>query len=167
MRVKLGCALVLSLLFDAKGVLPMSFSKFREAAKEAAQASVGDASPELLQCDPRGGGLGEEAVMSAGSKVVGKLSFDGVARLDGHVEGEINARRKLVIGTTAVINAKVCGGEIFVKGTVNGDICAAERLSLQKPARVKGNISTPSLSIEEGVFFEGSCKMTGDANSPK
>ena len=46
-----------------------------------------------------------------------------------------------------------------VHGVVNGDIIAAQRLELGRAAKVNGNIQTPSLVIEQGAVFEGSCKM--------
>lgn len=105
-----------------------------------------------------------EAFLGKGSKVVGSLSFSGPADLDGEVEGEITSNERLTIGESAVINAKISGGEIVVKGTVNGDIIASKRLSLKKPARVTGNLIATNLSIEEGVVFEGKCSMN-DARS--
>ena len=104
------------------------------------------------------GGTKNIAFLGQGSKVVGTLTFSGPVEIDGYVEGELNAD-KLVIGEAAVINAKVNGAEITVKGNVTGDITASKRLILQKPARVVGNITSANLSIEEGVIFEGQCAM--------
>jgi cytoskeletal protein CcmA (bactofilin family) len=46
-----------------------------------------------------------------------------------------------------------------IHGTINGDIIATQRLELGRAAKVHGNIQTPSLIIEQGAIFEGSCKM--------
>lgn len=107
---------------------------------------------------PLSGGQKPIAFLGQGSKVVGTLNFSGPVELDGYIEGELNAD-KLTIGESAVINAKINGAEIIVKGTVNGDIVATKRLLLQKPAKVVGNITSTNLSIEEGVLFEGQCSM--------
>lgn len=107
-------------------------------------------------------GIGQtklEAFLGKGSKVVGNLTFTGPVELDGHVEGEINAQDRITVGESAVINARIIGGEVIVKGTVNGDISASKRLSLKRPAKIIGNISSANLSIEEGVVFEGKCMM--------
>jgi cytoskeletal protein CcmA (bactofilin family) len=42
---------------------------------------------------------------------------------------------------------------------LNGDIIAGQRIELGRAAKVSGNIQTPSLVIEQGAVFEGSCKM--------
>lgn len=102
-----------------------------------------------------------EAFLGQGSKVVGKLTFNGPVELGGYIEGEINSQKQLTIGETAVINAKIVGSEVLVRGTVNGDIVASKRLCLKTPAKVIGNITSKNLSIEEGVVFEGNCTMEG------
>ena len=100
-----------------------------------------------------------DAMLGKGSKVVGALTFNGTAEIDGEVEGELSAKERLIVGESAVIKAKVYGSEIIVRGEVTGDILATKTLALRRPARVYGNISAPSLSIEEGVIFEGKCTM--------
>lgn len=100
-----------------------------------------------------------EAFLGKGSKVNGVLSFSGPVEIEGEVEGELRAPEKLTIGESATIKAKVTGGEIIVKGVVHGDLHASKKLSLRKPAKVYGNIFCTTLSIEEGVVFEGKCDM--------
>ena len=106
------------------------------------------------------------AFLGQGSKVVGTLQFSGPVEVDGHVEGELNAD-KLVIGESATVNAKITGGEIIIKGTVTGDIVASKKLTLQRPAKVHGNITSTNLSIEEGVIFEGQCSMATTSGNQK
>ena len=106
-----------------------------------------------------GAGAHTEAFLGAGSKVVGNLSFSGPVHLDGEVEGEIHCKDRLTIGQSANVKAKVSGTDVLVQGGVVGDIIASKSISLRKPAKITGNISCESLSIEEGVVFEGSCSM--------
>ena len=101
-----------------------------------------------------------DAYLGLGSKVNGSLVFTGTVEIDGEVEGEITAKEKLVVGESAKLKAKICGSEVLVKGTVNGDI-QAKKLSLKKPAKVTGNIHCEILSIEEGVIFDGKATMAG------
>jgi cytoskeletal protein CcmA (bactofilin family) len=42
---------------------------------------------------------------------------------------------------------------------VVGNIRAKSSVELHQPARVRGNIETPSLMIDKGVIFEGQAKM--------
>lgn len=106
---------------------------------------------------------GTSAFLGKGSRVSGKLQFEGAVRIEGHVEGEIAAQDNLTIGETAVVNAQVHGTSVVIHGKVTGDITARKRLEIRAPGKVFGNISTPSLIIHEGVVFEGQCTMSGEA----
>ena len=46
-----------------------------------------------------------KAYLGKGSRVTGKLSFEGPAQIDGHVDGEISAQDLLTVGEGAVVNA--------------------------------------------------------------
>ncbi len=107
-----------------------------------------------------GGGGGSEAFLGKGSRVVGKLSFEGPVRIEGHVEGEIAAQDSLIIGESAVIDAQVVGNSVVVQGRVTGDVTARKRLEIRAPGKLYGNITAPSLVIQEGVVFEGQCNMS-------
>jgi cytoskeletal protein CcmA (bactofilin family) len=106
-----------------------------------------------------------QASLGRGSRVEGKLRFEGSVRIDGQVDGEIEAQESVIVGETAVINAQISAATIIVKGKVNGDVIARKRVELQAPGRLMGNIATPSLVIHEGVVFEGHCSMGSAADS--
>ncbi len=101
------------------------------------------------------------AYLGRGSRVSGKLNFDGAVRVDGQVEGEISAQDTLIIGERAVVTAQINGNTIIIKGKVTGDINAKKRVEIRAPGKLYGNIVTPSLVIHEGVIFEGHCSMGG------
>jgi cytoskeletal protein CcmA (bactofilin family) len=98
-------------------------------------------------------------LLGKGSEFEGKLTFEGQVRIDGKFSGQIFTKDVLVIGDGAKVNAEVNAGTVIIHGTVEGNIRAAQMIELHQPARVKGNIETPSLSMEKGVVFEGGCKM--------
>lgn len=101
------------------------------------------------------------AYLGRGSRVSGKLNFDGAVRVDGQVEGEISAQDTLIVGERAVVTAQINGNTIIIKGKVTGDINAKKRVEIRAPGKLYGNIVTPSLVIHEGVVFEGHCSMGG------
>ena len=114
-----------------------------------------------------GGEFGEvNAYLGKGSRVSGKLNFDGTVRVDGQVEGEISAQDTLIVGEKAVVTARISGNTVVIKGKVTGDINARKRVEIRAPGKLYGNIVTPSLVIQEGVVFEGHCSMgTPEARS--
>lgn len=109
-----------------------------------------------------GGEFGEvNAYLGKGSRVSGKLNFDGTVRVDGLVEGEISAQDTLIVGEKAVVTAQISGTTVVIRGKVTGDINARKRVEIRSPGKLYGNIVTPSLVIHEGVIFEGHCSMGG------
>ncbi len=56
------------------------------------------------------------AYLDRGSKITGKISFEGPARIDGEVDGEINAKDSLVIGESAVVTAQIRATSVSVAG---------------------------------------------------
>jgi cytoskeletal protein CcmA (bactofilin family) len=101
----------------------------------------------------------ETALLGRGTRIAGKLSFEGKARIDGEVEGEILCSGMLHIGEDALVNAQINATNIVIHGKVTGDITATKKLEIRSPGKLFGNVVTPSLVIEEGVVFEGHCSM--------
>ena len=111
-------------------------------------------------------------LLGRGSEFEGKLTFEGTVRIDGKLSGEIFSEDVLVVGEGAHVSAEIDVGVIIVEGNVTGNIRAKRAVELHAPARVKGNIETPSLYIDKGVTFEGFSKMENlqgamPANVPK
>ncbi len=94
-----------------------------------------------------------------GSRVSGQLSFQGPARIDGVVEGDIQCQGALTIGESAEVKAKISARQVVVRGKVEGNVSAKEKIELIAPARLIGDIDTPRLIITEGVVFDGDCSM--------
>jgi cytoskeletal protein CcmA (bactofilin family) len=99
------------------------------------------------------------ALLGRGSEFDGKLTFEGTVRIDGKFTGSIITNDTLVVGEGAKLAAEVNCGTIIVHGEVVGNIRAKNSVELHQPARVRGNVETPSLMIDKGVIFEGQSKM--------
>jgi cytoskeletal protein CcmA (bactofilin family) len=104
-------------------------------------------------------------LLGKGSEFEGKLSFEGTVRVDGKLTGEIFTDDVLIVGEGAEVNAEVTVGAIVIQGTVRGNITAKRSVEIHSPGRVRGNINTPSLFIEKGVFFDGQCQMDSSGAS--
>ncbi|MBN1850257.1 MAG: polymer-forming cytoskeletal protein [Deltaproteobacteria bacterium] len=91
----------------------------------------------------------------------GKLSFKGAVRIDGHFTGEIFTEGTLIVGESAVIKSDIHVSHIIVSGEIRGNIIADSRIEIHAPGKVFGNIQAPAVVIDEGVIFEGNCKMQG------
>jgi cytoskeletal protein CcmA (bactofilin family) len=100
------------------------------------------------------------AFIDEGSEIEGKYTFTGTAMLNGRLRGEIISNDTLIVGEKAVLNASVRAGVVMVSGEIVGNVVASERVELRGSARVFGDVEAPVVVIEEGVLFEGHCRMT-------
>lgn len=98
-------------------------------------------------------------VIERGCQFEGKLVFHGTVRINGMFKGQIYTPDTIVIGEDAQVHADVEAGVAIVSGELIGNLKAKYRVELHKPAVFRGEIMTPSLSVDEGVLFEGSTKM--------
>jgi cytoskeletal protein CcmA (bactofilin family) len=99
------------------------------------------------------------AFLGRDTEFEGKFSFTGAVRVDGKISGEIFSNGTLIVGESAVINSKIHVADIIISGEVHGDIFAEKKIEITVPGKLFGNIKTPKLVLEEGVIFEGNCKM--------
>lgn len=90
----------------------------------------------------------------------GTIKYQGTVRVDGRLEGEIYTDGNLIIGQKAVITAKIEAGTVTCQGRITGEVLAKNRVKLLSPAVFDGTITTPLLSMDEGVMFNGSCNMS-------
>src|SRR5271154_2368381 len=131
-------------------------------SSSSSPAPGSSAAPTTSTTPPRANGPAPSearAYLDRGSKISGKISFEGPARIDGEVDGEINAKDSLVVGESAVVTAHIKAASVSVAGKVSGDIVATQRIEIRPSAKVSGNITAPVLSIQEGALFEGHCSM--------
>ena len=98
--------------------------------------------------------------VGGGTVVTGEANFKAMMRVDGHLSGRVSSSSgTLIVGANGKVDANIEVAVAVIHGTINGDIIATQRLELGRAAKVNGNIQTPSLIIEQGALFEGSCKM--------
>ena len=97
--------------------------------------------------------------LDRGSYLTGDLKFDDGFRIDGKFEGKITSGSDLVIGENGDVEAEIKVERLTVNGSLRGNVIATERIELHPKARVLADLTTPNLAIQEGAFFQGSCKM--------
>ena len=100
-----------------------------------------------------------DLLLGAGAEFEGKLTFKGTVRIDAVFKGSIFTDDVLVVGENARIEAEITCGTIIVHGEVRGNIRAKNAVELHHPAKVRGDLFTPAISMEKGVLLHGSVKM--------
>jgi cytoskeletal protein CcmA (bactofilin family) len=99
------------------------------------------------------------AFLGRNTEFEGKLSFTGAVRIDGRFKGEIVSEGTLIVGESAQVESDVHISRIVISGEFKGNIFAKVRIEIHAPGRVIGNLQAPVVIIDEGVVFEGNCRM--------
>src|ERR1041384_5896687 len=103
--------------------------------------------------------------VGSGTVITGEASFKSMLRVEARFSGRISsADGALIVGAGGQVDANIEVAVATIHGVVNGDIVASDRIELGRAAKLNGNIQTPSLMIEQGAIFEGSCKMVKAAD---
>jgi cytoskeletal protein CcmA (bactofilin family) len=103
---------------------------------------------------------GLSAYIDERSEIEGTYTFSGTVMLNGRFKGDIHSTDTLIVGEQGVVNAAITAGSVVVNGEIVGNVVATERIELRGRARVFGDVEAPIMVIEEGVLFEGHCRMT-------
>jgi len=101
-----------------------------------------------------------QILLQEGSFFEGEMRFKGQARVAGVIKGKIQGEGLLVVEPTAKITAEVLVDRLILQGELRGQLKARKSVLMEPPAHFSGEVSSPSLSIKEGVFFEGNSKKT-------
>jgi cytoskeletal protein CcmA (bactofilin family) len=100
---------------------------------------------------PRTGG--SMSFIGAEVSITGNISASGDLHLDGAVQGDI-ACAALTIGASGQVKGNVLAQRATIAGAVEGAIVATE-LVIERAARIAGDVSYESISIETGARVDG------------
>jgi len=104
--------------------------------------------------------------MSAGAGIIGKgivikgeLHGEEDLVIEGRVEGSIALKKHLIVETTGVVMADVQTENITIKGEMNGNMVASDKVEITAEARVIGDIKAPRVVIDDGARYRGNVEM--------
>src|SRR5215510_5284815 len=140
-----------------------SYSSYQGAASEPKPVETSGSSRAMTESETLARDIKEGTLsgfVGGGTVVTGEANFKAMMRVDGHLSGRVSSSSgTLIVGANGKVDANIEVAVAVIHGTINGDIIATQRLELGRAAKVNGNIQTPSLIIEQGAVFEGSCTM--------
>ena len=149
---------------DSDSYSTRSYSPYQSGETQARPATESAATPkaltesETIAREIKDGTL--SGFVGSGTVMTGESSFKSMLRVDGRFSGRITSGTgTLIVGAGGQVDANIEVSFCTIHGVVNGDIIAGQRIELGRAAKLNGNIQTPSLVIEQGAVFEGSCKM--------
>ncbi len=103
---------------------------------------------------------GERAIIGPSITIKGDVTGDEDILIQGKVEGKVDlAQHNVTVGANGRIKANIVGRSVTVEGEVDGDLLADEQIAIRKSGKVRGNISAPRVTIEDGATFKGSIDM--------
>lgn len=97
--------------------------------------------------------------------VEGTLIGNELLRIDGLVKGKVESKGKIIIGNGGCVEGIVEANEIFVGGTIRGELFASGKVEANSTGRIFGDIHTKCLIVDENALFEGRCEMLREEES--
>lgn len=136
-------------------------------------ATSGNAAETLTASQTKlslGAGVRPATAVVGGSAPVTQIGVEAVFRGDlksksdvvvaGAVEGEVASDARVVIVVGGSVTGRVVALEVVIEGRLVGDSLATKSLAIMSTAEVRGDVSTPVITIEPGAVFVGRCTMT-------
>lgn len=138
-----------------------------ESVDTSSSVSPTPVSPSLADSAPRPASTASAASRARTTAVIGpSIQIEGTLRgqedvfVEGEVTGTIQLQSNtLTIGTSGKIKADVYAHTVFVEGSMEGDLFGSEQVIVRKSAKVRGNITSPRVTLEDGAAFKGSIEM--------
>jgi cytoskeletal protein CcmA (bactofilin family) len=105
-------------------------------------------------------------VLNSDVELKGTLKFSGEMTFDGKLDGDIVSEGTLNLGDNAVIKGNINVNSVVMRGKVNGNVSAKEKIDIKTKAELFGDIRAPRLVIEEGVTFVGKSDINPNKVAP-
>src|SRR5712692_10037985 len=103
----------------------------------------------MAETNRQAAGRGSEsgAYLGPGTKVSGRLMFEGPTTIEGEIDGELLVHGNVTIGENATIKGKISATSAVIRGKVTADVQADKKIEIQPPGIVIGDLFTQSLVI--------------------
>lgn len=101
-------------------------------------------------------GNGTMSFLGSEVTVTGNIGGQGNLHIDGRVDGDVNCA-SLIIGNAGQVNGNITADDAKIAGSVTGTV-SAKMLTIEASARIVGDLSYDSVSVETGAQVEGRVK---------
>lgn len=109
---------------------------------------------------------GSKNILNTDVEIKGNLKFSGELTFEGKLEGEIHTDGTLHLGDAAVVNGNINAGTVIVRGKINGNVTAKDKIEIKTKTELFGDIRGAKLVIEEGVTFVGKTEVNPNKVAP-
>ncbi len=105
---------------------------------------------------------GKGTIIAEGFSVTGDVKGDGPVLVAGNVKGNADIQGLIELSQTATWEGDVHADDVIVGGSLKGHVFARDELAVTASARISGNVSSRSISIEQGATLNGAMHVTRD-----
>ena len=102
-----------------------------------------------------------ESFVGSNAHIKGEMNVKGTLRLDGAIEGCVNADW-VILSENALVKGDIAAQKIIIAGRVEGNLRAKELVEVQSRGKVIGEIFTDKLSVTEGAEINGKIQMKSE-----
>lgn len=104
---------------------------------------------------------GGESVVGAGARVTGEISARGDLRVEGSVRGDVKVAGALLVAAGGSVRGGIEARTVTVAGRVEGSVEAREAARFRRGCRVKADVRSPVVALEEGGRLDGRLEAGG------
>lgn len=105
------------------------------------------------------------------TEITGDVRFTGGLHVDGRIKGKVTAEADknamLSVSESGSVEGDVRVPHVVLNGTVEGDVHAAQRLTLSAKARVNGNVYYKLIEMISGAMINGQMVYEGEGVTDK
>ena len=104
-------------------------------------------------------------IISEGCIIDGNITSNHSLKIDGIINGNVDAKQGVILGDTGRILGHVKSAEAVVFGQIQGDILV-NKLEIRSTGKIYGDIKTDSIEMEFGAIYNGKVTMDNAGQKP-
>lgn len=109
----------------------------------------------------------EKTLIGPGWRLKGRIYGKGQVVFQSMFEGELDIQGGMMVDTPATVKGMFRSEEIHIRGTLGGVLEGSRMVTLEKSARVEGEVITPRLQMDTGAHLDGKIRMENPGTSLK
>ena len=91
------------------------------------------------------------------------LSGKGIVRIEGEYFGDMKIDGELILAQSGHISGNISVNSADIAGSITGNISCARILHIKTTGKIKGDIESEAILMDEGAIFNGFSRMSEPA----
>lgn len=100
-----------------------------------------------------------DTIIGQSTLIQGTIVATDTMRIDGRVNGKVKSECDVIVGESGNVDGDIEAVDVLVAGMVSGSLHIRERLEITPTGKIRGDIFTKTLVVDEGASFKGNCSM--------